>query len=330
MSKVLITGANGFIGSHLVEKFLREGHQVYGLVRTTSDLSLIKDMEVSLLYGDITDYGSVEKSLNGIDLLIHNAGLASDWGSMESFRKINLEGTKNVTTAAEKNGIRRIVYMSSTAIHGFNHEHPASEDDTKNPVFNYGISKLEAENWIFTFGRKHGIEVTAIRPGNVFGPRDHTFIEKYIKAMTSGKIAYVNKGQSLTCPTYIGNLVHGVYLASFHEKAPGEAFIITDGLRINWKNFTEAIADQMQIRHPGLTIPLGMSILLASAAEGFYRLLRSDHAPLITKYRMYNAGTDYHFSIQKAKDLLGFEVVTGLEEAIEQTVLWFKKKHGLN
>lgn len=328
MSKVLITGANGFIGSHLIEKFQKEGHQVYGLVRPTSDLSLINGMDVSLRYGDVTDFAAMDKSLNGIDILIHNAGLASDWGSLESFRKINLEGTKIVSRAALNNKISRIVHMSSTAIHGFNHKHPVSEDDPGNPVFNYSISKLEAENWIFDFGRKHNIEVTAIRPGNVFGPGDHSFIARYIEAMLSGKIAYINKGQSLTCPTYVKNLVNGVYLASFHIDAPGEAFIITDGLQINWKQFTEAIADEMHIPHPRPSIPMGLSLFLASMSEGIYKFFRSDHAPLLTKYRMYNGGTDYCFSIQKARDILGFEPAINLEIAIEQTVFWYKREYG--
>jgi len=330
MSKVLITGANGFIGSHLVEKFLKEGHKVYGLVRPTSDLSLINDMEVSLKYGDITDYSSVEKALYDIDIVVHNAGLASDWGSLELFRKINLEGTRNVANAALANGVSRIVYMSSTAIHGFNHSCPQSENDKKNPVFNYGVSKLEAENWIMDFGDKNRIEVTSIRPGNVFGPRDHTFIEKYMKALVSGKIAYVNRGLSLTCPTYVENLVHGVVLASFNENAPGQAFIITDGLQVTWKQFTEAIADEMHLPHPKLTIPFRLSLFLAWLSEGIYKLAAASNAPLITKYRMYNAGTNYHFSIQKAKDILGFEPVVGLKKAIEKTVLWFQKGHQSN
>lgn len=327
MSKVLITGANGFIGSHLVEKFLKEGHKVFGLVRPTSDLSLINDMEVSLKYGDITDYSSIEKALYDTDIVVHNAGLASDWGSLELFRKINLSGTMNVAEAAAKSGVNRIVYMSTTAIHGFNHSCPQSENDKKNPVFNYGVSKLEAENWIMNFGDKNRIEVTSIRPGNVFGPRDHTFIEKYMKALVSGKIAYVNRGLSLTCPTYVENLVHGVLLASIHKSAPGNAFIITDGLQINWKQFTEAIADEMHLPHPKLTIPFRLSLFIAWLSEGLYKLAAASNAPLLTKYRVYNGGTDYHFSIQKAKDILGYEPVTGLKEAIGKTVLWFQEGH---
>ncbi len=329
MSNVLITGANGFIGSHLVRKFVEEGHRVYGLVRKTSDLTLISDMQVSLKYGDVTDYNSIEKALHDIDVVVHNAGLASDWGSLQLFRKINLEGTRNIAEAALKNGVNRIVYMSSTAIHGFDHKSPQSEHHMKNPVFNYGISKLEAENWILNFGEEHNIEVASIRPGNVFGPGDHTFMEKYIEAMISGKIAYISKGRSLTCPTYVENLVHGVYLASIHENAPGQAFIITDGLHITWKQFTEAIAEEMHIPHPKISVPLGLSLFLASISEGIYKLAGSSHAPLLTRYRMYNAGTDYSFSIDKARDLLGFEPVVNLKEAIRKTVLWFHERHKL-
>ena len=327
MSKVLITGANGFIGSHLVEKYLSEGHDVYGLVRTTSDLSLIEGMNLSLRYGDITDYNSLQESLREIDILIHNAGLASDWGSLELFREVNLEGTINAAKAAAENGVKRIVHMSTTAIHGFNHhhDHPASEEDPKNPIFNYGMSKLEAEKWLFDFEKETDIEVTVIRPGNVFGPRDHTFIEKYMDAMLCGKIAYINKGQSLTCPTFVGNLVQGVYLASFHPKASGEAFIITDGLSISWKQFTEAIADTMQIPGPRLSFPLGLGLSMATIAEGLYSLFNADNPPLLTRYRLYNAGTNYHFSILKAREILGYKPAVNLEQAIEQTTVWFRE-----
>ena len=327
MSKVLITGANGFIGSHLVRKFVREGHSVYGLVRTTSDLSLIADVDVSLRYGDISDYSTIEKSLDGMDIVIHNAGLASDWGSLESFRKVNLEGSINVAKAAVKNGILRMVYMSTTAIHGFNLDIPACEDSPLNPVFNYSISKLEAEEWLFQYGKQNDLEVAVIRPGNVYGPGDHTFMEKYMDATVSGKIAYVNRGQCFTCPTYAGNLVDGVYLAAFSSKASGEAFIITDGLHITWKKFTELIAAKLNVSPPKLSVPLAVGLVLASVSEGLYKLTGSDHSPLFTKYRMYNAGSNYHFSIEKAKNFLGFEPLTTLDEAIERTVLWYQQKH---
>ncbi len=327
MLNILITGANGFIGSHLVDKFIAEGFKVFGFVRTTSDLSLLKGKQVTLRYGDITDYHSVKEALSGIDIVVHNAGLASDWGSLELFRKINLSGTKNVTKAAKYNSVKRMVHMSTTAIHGFNQPHAVSEDESKKPVFNYGLSKLEAENWLLDFHRTTNVDIVIIRPGNVFGPWDHTFIDKYIKAMLCGKIAYINKGHSLTCPTYVGNLVHGVHLASINEHAVGEAFIITDGLTINWKQFTETIADQLRIKYPKFSIPLNLALPLASIVERFYRIIKSEQPPIITKYRVLNGGTDYYFSIKKARKLLGYEPLTSFKESVKNTVQWYRENH---
>ncbi|MDF1697013.1 MAG: NAD-dependent epimerase/dehydratase family protein [Saprospiraceae bacterium] len=329
MARVLITGVNGFIGSHLAEKFLQEGHEVIGFVRRTSDLSLIKDMNLQLRYGDIRDVESLRKAFSDIECVVHNAGIASDWGSLESFRKVNLEGTQRVAEAAKFQNVKRIVQMSSTAIHGFGHTDPLSEDGPFNPVFNYSISKMEAEQWIMGFGKENDIAVSAIRPGNVFGERDHTFIEKYIEAILSKKIAYVNRGQSMTCPTYVRNLAQGVYLASQHEKAIGEAFIITDGLKINWKDFTEALADELGVLRPSLSIPLWLGLPIAGLVENTYKLVGSKTSPLITKYRMYNGGTDYHFNIEKAKKLLGFKPEYDLEIAIKNTSNWYKEKYKL-
>ena len=329
MSKILITGANGFIGSHLVEKFITEGHQVFGLVRKTSDLSLIENMNVGLRYGDVTQPESLTEVCEGIDILVHNAGLASDWGSIDLFRKVNVEGTKNIAQAALAKGVKRIVQMSSVAIHGFDNSFAVKEDDDLNPVYNYSTSKMEAEHWILDFGKKSNIEVTAIRPGNVFGERDHTFIEKYIEALVSGQIAYVNGGKSMTCPTYVRNLRDAVYLASQNEKAVGEAFLITDGLEINWKEFTDALAEKMNVKKPKLSIPLWLGLPIAGLVETAYKVVGAKSAPLITKYRMYNGGTDYYFSIEKAKSLLDFNPKYGLDESLTNTANWYKEKYNL-
>jgi nucleoside-diphosphate-sugar epimerase len=246
---------------------------------------------------------------------------------MESFRRVNLGGTINVARAALKNGANRIVYISTTAVHGFNLSRPATEDDYKNPVFNYSVSKLEAENWLFDFGKQNDLEVTAVRPGNVFGPADHTFIRKYMDALASGKMAYVKGGRSFTCPTYAGNLANGVYLAALSKNAPGEAFIITDGLSITWKQFTQAVAEKMGVCDPRLSIPFRAGLALATVFENLYKLMGSDHPPLVTKYRVYNAGSNYHFSIEKAKSILGFEPETSIEEAVAKTVSWYQQEH---
>ena len=325
MQKVLITGVNGFIGSHIAERMIKNGMQVYGLVRITSDLSLIEGLSISLRYGDITDAESVQKAVSGMDIVIHNAGLASDWGSLELFKKINFYGTQNIVKASMEAGVRRFVLMSSVAIHGFGSEQTMNEQSPiKTHGFHYNISKWEAEKWTFEYTKNSALEVSAVRPGNVFGPKDHTFIEKYLDVLVKGQGGYVNGGHSLTCPVYVGNLSHAVYLAATHPKAAGETFIITDGYDITWRQFTEQLCEKMGIKPPNLSIPFAIGNPLALTLEKIYLWTRQTSAPLLTSYRMHNGGKNYHFSIEKIKNLLGYSLETPLDEALERTVAWYK------
>ncbi|MBK7698778.1 MAG: NAD-dependent epimerase/dehydratase family protein [Saprospiraceae bacterium] len=327
---VLVTGANGFIGSHIVERMANEGYSVRGLVRKNSDLSLLEGINVNLVYGDVTDAVSLASAVDGVSIVIHNAGLASDWGPLELFMKINFEGTKNLALAAEKAGVKRFVLLSSVAIHGFGAPGMIDENAPINTQgFHYSISKWEAEKWLMSHFKSSTMEVTAIRPGNVFGPKDHTFIEKYLDIMVQGKGGYVNGGMSKTCPVYVGNLTKAIALAATHDQAVGEAFIITDGLDITWKQFTEKLAAALGIKNPSMSIPFSIGNIIAGMMESVYLFFNIKNAPLLTKYRMNNGGKDYYFSIDKAKRILGFVPETDLDSAISNTIAWYKGKHGI-
>ncbi|TAL67682.1 MAG: NAD-dependent epimerase/dehydratase family protein [Bacteroidetes bacterium] len=325
MSKVFITGVNGFIGSHLAEKFLNTGHEVFGLVRKTSNLKFIKDFNIHLFYGDITERDSLSKSLPGMDVVVHNAAFASDWGSFEEFYKINVTGTQNVAEIASELNIKRFVHISTVAIHGF--RNPDKMDESApvvKSIFPYCETKRIADEWLFEFAKITKMEITSIKPGNVFGTRDHTFIEKYLDALEKGKGGFVDGGRHVTCPTYVENLADAVVLSSFHPSAIGEAFNITDGVDINWLDFTNMLADEMGIKRPKMSIPFPIGYSVAFLMEMFYILFRIKNAPILTRYRISNGGSDYHFSIEKARKLLGFEPKIKLEEAVRRSVEWYK------
>lgn len=325
---VLITGANGFIGSHLVERFISEGYKVRGLVRKSSDLSFLKGMDLELTFGDVTEPQSLEGAVKDVSIVIHNAGFASDWGPLSQFMHINFEGTKNLAEAAEIAGVKRFVLLSSVAIHGFGSVGAMDESsEIRTQGFHYSISKWEAENWLMNFGKTSKMEVTAIRPGNVFGARDHTFIENYLNVILKGQGGYINSGKSKTCPTYVKNLTQGIALAASHPQAPGEAFIITDGLDITWREFTDKLSETMGIKKPTLSMPFGIGYAVAAGMEGVYKLFNAKKAPLLTRYRIRNGGQNYNFSIEKARKVLGYQPETHLNTAIADTVKWYLSKH---
>ena len=327
MSRILISGINGFIGSNLARALLQEGHDVAGIVRAKSDLSFIKDLKLKLFKGDITQAASLDAPMKNIDVVIHVAALASDWGPYRMFYKINVEGTQNMAQKASEAGVKRFVQISSVALHGFHNQRYVDENfPLPQTIFPYNETKKQAEQWLFEFARTTQMEVTAIRPGNVFGPMDHTFIEKYLEALEQGKIGYVDGGKHWTCPVYVENLCDGIIRACFEPRAAGEAIIITDGLEITWKEFTEKFCMALNIKTPRLSIPFSVGYALAGIMEAIYKIFAIQRPPLLTRYRISNGGRDYHFSIEKAGKLLHYHPQISLDEAVTRTVSWYRNR----
>jgi len=324
---VLVTGVNGFIGSHVARSLLGLGWSVRGIVRPTSDLSFIDGLDIEVFRGDVTDQASLQEPMSGVDTVVHVAGLASDWGPYKLFYAVNVMGTRNTAETASLNSVRRFVHIGTAAVHGFRGFRDLHESaPMPRTPFPYCETKKIAERWLFDFSRNSEMEITSIRPGNVFGPRDHTFIQKYLDAMTTGRAGYIDGGKHLTAPVYVENLTDAIVAACTCPAARGEALTITDGLLITWKEFTEKLASEMGIRPPQLSIPFTAAYAFGAGWELVYRLLGVSTAPLLTRYRASNGGRDYHFSIDKARRLLGYRPAVGFEEAVARTVAWYREQ----
>ena len=328
--KVLVTGANGFIGSNVVKRMLDGGAEVNALVRKTSDLSFLKDVPVNYFYGDITDKESLRPALKGVGKVFHVAGLAADWGPYERFEKINYRGTINVATEAAKSGVKRFVFISTVAFHGFGKPNVTEDDPPAKNLIPYAKTKWMAEQWLWDFSPETKMEITAVRPGNVFGINDRTFISKYIDALLAGKFAEINHGKSKTCPVYIENLVDIIMLVSQEEKAVGNAYLATDGLDITWHEFNAALANHLGVKLPETSIPYGMAMAAAKVYYSVHRLLRIKSEPFLTPYRVNNGGRDYHFSIEKLRNHFNYNPDVGLDEALRRTVAWYKEYRNIS
>lgn len=320
---VLVTGANGFIGSHVAARFLQAGYRVRGLVRANSDRSFLAGLDVELRHGDLADRASLAAAMPGVDVVVHVAGFASDWGPWERFHTINVRGTQHLAECAQAAGVRRFVHVSSASLHGFAGKRHMTETSPM-PVspYSYVESKRQAEAWLWQFAAQSGMPTTVVRPGNVWGPRDHTFLQKYVAAIRKGQGGYIGGGRAWTCPVYVENLTALLLLVAEHPAAVGEAFLATDGLDIDWRTFTEALCDACGLKKPRLSMPYWLGMVVATLMEGAYRLVRSRRDPLLTRYRIQNGGRDYHFSMQKAKERLGFVPPVALAEGLRRTAVW--------
>ncbi len=320
MKKVLVTGANGFIGSNLCRRLTEEGCEVHALVRKSSDLQFIKALDLKLFFGDITRPETLLPAMKKVDTVFHVAGLAADWGPYSLFEKINFHGTQHVARAAENAGVQRLVYVSTVAFHGFGKQNVTENDPPAEKLIPYAQTKWLAENWLWEFAKTSSLKITAVRPGNVFGINDRTFLFKYIDALLQGKFAEINHGQSKTCPVYVENLIDIMLLVAREAKAEGEAYLATDGLDITWHAFNSALARALGTDLPKTSIPYGVAMAAARVYFGWHRLLGLKKEPFLTPYRVNNGGKDYHFSIQKLKGHFGYSPRVGLEEGLKRSV----------
>ncbi|HHH55015.1 MAG TPA: NAD-dependent epimerase/dehydratase family protein [Bacteroidetes bacterium] len=330
VENILVTGANGFIGSNLVRRLIEEGNNVRSLVRKTSDLSFIENLDTELIFGDLNDKESLDKATKKIDKVYHVAGLAADWGSYKKFEQINYNGTKNLAISANNNKVKKLVYISTVAFHGFGKINMTEESPIAKNLIPYAKTKYLAEKWLWDFHKNNNIEIAAVRPGNVYGINDRTFISKYIDALLAGKFMQVNNGKSKTCPVYIENLIDIILLVGNNDKANGHAFIATDGLDIDWLTFNAKLADSLGIKLPKASIPYGLAMPIAKIYYSLHKLLGFKSEPFLTPYRINNGGKDYHFSIEKLQKFFNYKPKIDIDEAMKRTVKWYNISRQLN
>ena len=324
--RVLVTGANGFVGAALCRKLVERGDAVRGLVRRTSDLSLLADVDIERAVGALDGPASLASAARGVEVVYHVAGAVSDWGPLAYFRRVNVEGTGNLLRAAVRCGVGRFVYISSAAVHSFIGAEDMDERSPQLPTpFPYCRSKREAEALALEFHSRGEIGVTIVRPGDVYGPGDRVALLRLSKLLESGWMAHVGRGDKLGAFTYVENLADGLILAGTVGNAAGEAYVITDGVKLTWRAYFEKLTAALDVPPPRISVSPALAYAAASVLEFVYRLFHIWRRPPITRYLVTHLSRDFHFSIAKARRELGYEPRVGMDEGIRRTAEWYKR-----
>ena len=322
---VLVTGANGFIGSNLCEALTQSGLSVTGLVRNSSDLRfLVNEDRIKIVKGDITVRESLANAVQDKSVVFHVAGLASDWGPLDIFREVNVEGVRNVMDCALQAGVERVVHISSVSVYGF----PGGTDiDEKSPLVarpqdTYITTKTEGEKLALNYNSRE-MAVTAIRPAGVYGPNDRTTTLQLLPAILSGQFGYVNGGRHIMAPVYIDNLIQMIKLVAESDKAPGQVYNATDDGKTTWKEYVEWMCEDLGCKKPRLSIPNWIAWPLALILERTAKLFNKKESPMINTYRIRAVMQDNHYSTQKAKSELGYRPEITTREGIRRTIRWY-------
>jgi nucleoside-diphosphate-sugar epimerase len=327
----LVTGASGFIGGHVVQRLIAEGHQVRCLVRSTSDTALLESLPVEIAVGDLTDAGSVSRAAEGCRYVVHCAAQVSDWAPTLQMTETNVTGTRNVLRAAAEASAERFVHLSTTDVYGY----PGREVDETHvgETFRnwYSQTKRDAEAEVRRVQADGRMETVILRPATVYGPRSTDVVGEMAKAIRGRYMLLIDRGQAVAGLVYVDNLVDAAMLALRHEDAPGQAFNVTDGLDVTWRQFTDGLAEGLGAPPARYSLPYRPAQGIGRTLEGGYRMLRRatpiDVPPLLSRQAVQILGRDQSFCNRKARVVLGWTPRIDYADGLEQTVQWLRTDH---
>jgi ornithine--oxo-acid transaminase len=324
---VLVTGASGFIGSHVAQRLVKEGHQVRCLVRASSDTTFLETIGVEIATGDLTDAPSLQRAVEGCRNVVHCGAMVSDWGTEHEISQINVQGTKNMLEAASRVAVDRFVHVSTTDVYG--HPGGVGVEETQTPTGfanYYSQTKLAAEAEVRRYQEERGLSAVILRPATVYGPRSVDVIGEMARAIKGGHMLLVGGGKAVAGLCYIDNFVDAVVLALRHEKAPGQTFNVSDGVPVTWKEFTDGLAQGLGCPPVRYSAPYGVANAIGFSLESGYRLLRRmtglGTAPLLSRQAVQVLGTDQDFSAKKAREVLGWKPAVDYATGLATTVSW--------
>jgi len=324
---VLVTGGNGFIGSHIVNNFVDKGYKVFVLCRKNSSknnlfMKNLKENKIQIIQSDINSIKN--ENLPDVNYIVHVAGLVSVYGKLDTFMEINYNGTNKLLEYAKTlKNLECFSYISSTAVYGYTGYSNISEDYPKKPFNNpYSISKLETEKLVEDFCKNNNINYLILRPGNVYGEYDYTSSYQIYSRVKKCKMSICAGGNKKSCFVYSGNLAEAVTHTTLNQKCYNTDYNITDGNDETLKEYLTKVATAFKVKPKFINFSAPIAKCVATLVEGIYKLFHIKKAPLITRFSIWQNCVDYSFSINKLLST-GYKKQTTEEDAIKNTVNWF-------
>jgi nucleoside-diphosphate-sugar epimerase len=320
--KVLVTGATGFVGGHLVKRLMDDGYSVRALVRKGRNVKGF-DRKVEVVYGDIVDPASLDNAILNVDTVYHLAAMVKEAGVPDSlFWDVNVKGTENLLETSHRHGVKRFIHISTCGVHGDIKNPPAKEDSPFNPEDIYQKTKIESERIADSF-RKKGLPVVIIRPAGVYGPGDKR-IYKLFKLIKERKFFMVGDGKTFLHLVYIDDLIDSIILAGEVAGAEGEAFLIGGEKYLTLNELVKIIAETIGIPLRRLRLPVFPVRILAMVMEFTFKPLRIE--PPLFRRRVDFFTKNRAFDISKAKRILGYSPKVDIEDGIRLTIDWYKRE----
>ena len=310
--KILVTGASGFVGQHLVKLLKQQGVCVVGVGRKL----ITSDADMFFSVPDFADINAWQKSLEGCDALVHLAARVhvmqdKTVNPLAEFRKVNVDATLNLAKNAAQAGVKRFVFISSIKVNGERTEiaKPFTEEAVVNPQDAYAVSKNEAEQCLLQIAQQTGMEVVIIRPPLIYGAGVKANFASMMRAVKYGLPLPLGNIQNKRSFLYVGNLVSLIAKCIEHPKAANQVFLVSDGYDVSTTELLQACAKASGVKARLFSVPL--------------KLIEMTAAILGKRVAVQRLCGNLQVDISKARNLLGWEPPISVEDGLKATVLRF-------
>ena len=324
---VLITGAGGFIGSHLVEDQLARGRYVKALDVHHSNLERVIEHEhLEIIKGDIRDQELLNKIVPGVDIVFHLASAHLEVSVPDKvYWDVNVEGTKNLLKISYQNKVKRFVHCSSVGVFGDILKPPVNEESPCQPTILYEKTKLAGEKEVLKFHEEKKMPIVVVRPVWVYGPRCPRTL-KLFDAIQRGKFFMVGDGQTLRHTIYISDLVEGFELCAQKEEGIGKVYILGDNEAVTLDQLVNEIARILQVKKPARSLPVWLMFCLGMGMELVSKFTGKE--PPFSRRSLKFFTNNTAFDTSKIRRELGFEPRFTLSEGLREFYKWYKIKTG--
>lgn len=324
--KALVTGATGFLGSHIAQRLVARGDDVRALVRPTSNRAFLESLGgVEFVEGDVTNARSLGAAVDGVDVIYHAAAMVSDWAPWREFKQITVNGTRHMLKAAVAAGIPRFLHVSSDAVYryqdlrrGVNEESPM--ETRFGPLDYYRRSKTAAEKIARRFQAKGSVGVSIVRPALILGERDAAMLPGVIAFLRSSSAAYMGSGRNVLPCVYAGDVADLCILAATTDTANGQTYNAVNPEYVTQRDLFAAAVEAVGIAPPKRSIPFRALYAIAAGMEAAARVRGWNHRPELTRFSANLLGVDYIESASKPMRDLGWRPQVTMREAVRRSV----------
>jgi len=314
---VFVTGGSGFVGGHLIEALVREGHTVSALARSEASGKGVAALGARPVRADLSTLEA--HHLAGAQAFVHAAAFVEEWGTRAQFWAANVEGTRRALDAAAGAGVARFVHVGTEAALFDGHDLVDVDESQPYPVrqrYLYSETKAEAERLVLAADRP-GLSTVSIRPRLVWGPRDTSVLPAIVRMARAGSFSWIDGGEARTSTTHVDNLVSAL-CAALSGGPGGRAYFVADDGERTMRTFLTALARTAGVELPARSVPSWLARPLASAVEGTFRLVRARRTPPMTRFAVHMMSCSVTVRTERARRELGWAPVIGVEEGLRR------------